>query len=176
MASLEINQTFLYTSQSYYTLTKFLSTLLFTILQMATKNCSDGTSHHSSIALLQERFRQLQRAKEMREEKELLRLLSESERSNPTTTKRYEAAAAAGFSFHSESLLPHSHSHRPPSHHQSSIYHLQPNLQSKHGGNLQTSTDHTTSIIGNITSTSAAINNNRSYNLDGSDVDTSLHL
>uniref|UniRef100_A0A803QBX2 Uncharacterized protein n=1 Tax=Cannabis sativa TaxID=3483 RepID=A0A803QBX2_CANSA len=47
---------------------------------MATKNCSDGTSHHSSIALLQERFRQLQRAKEMREEKELLRLLSESER------------------------------------------------------------------------------------------------
>ncbi|KAF4394104.1 hypothetical protein F8388_017917 [Cannabis sativa] len=123
---------------------------------MATKNCSDGTSHHSSIALLQERFRQLQRAKEMREEKELLRLLSESERSNPTTTKRYEAAAA-GFSFHSESLLPHSHSHRPPSHHQSSIYHLQPNLPSKHGGNLQTSTDHTTSIIGNITSTSAAI-------------------
>ncbi|XP_062080570.1 uncharacterized protein LOC133785336 [Humulus lupulus] len=129
---------------------------------MATRNC-DNTSHHSSIALLQERFRQLQRAKEMREEKELLRLLSESERSNPT--KRYEPA---GFSFRSESLLPHKQTS-----HQSSVYHLQPNLQSKHG-NLQ-ATDHTTSIIGNITSTSAAMNN-RTYNLDGSDVDTSLHL
>ncbi|EXB29524.1 hypothetical protein L484_010582 [Morus notabilis] len=32
---------------------------------------------HSSIALLQERFRQLQRVKEVREERELLRILSE---------------------------------------------------------------------------------------------------
>ncbi|PON43278.1 hypothetical protein PanWU01x14_274760 [Parasponia andersonii] len=129
---------------------------------MATKSC-DGTSHHSSIALLQERFRQLQRAKEMREEKELLRLLSESERSNPA--KRYEPT---GFFFHSESVLPNSH--RPPSH-QSSIY-LQPNLQSKHG-NLQA--NEATSIFGNVNSTGAAMNN-RTYNLDDSDVDTSLHL
>lgn len=127
---------------------------------MATKGC-DSTSHHSSIALLQERFRQLQRAKEMREEKELLRLLSESERTN--SAKRYEPT---GFFFHSESLLPH----RPP--HQSSIY-LQPNLQSKHG-NLQAN-ETTTSIFGNISSTGAAMNN-RTYNLDDSDVDTSLHL
>ena len=34
---------------------------------------NDPTVMHSSIALLQERFRQLQRAKEMREERELLR-------------------------------------------------------------------------------------------------------
>lgn len=128
---------------------------------MATKSC-DGTSHHSSIALLQERFRQLQRAKEMREEKELLRLLSESERTNPA--KRYEPT---GFFFHSESLLPH----RPPSSHQNSVY-LQPNLQSKHG-NLQAT--ETTSIFGNISSTGAAMNN-RTYNMDDSDVDTSLHL
>lgn len=32
---------------------------------------------HSSIALLQERFRELQRVKEMREERELLRMLTE---------------------------------------------------------------------------------------------------
>ncbi|XAR67383.1 hypothetical protein NMG60_11002116 [Bertholletia excelsa] len=43
---------------------------------------SEPPVKHSSIALLQERFRQLQRAKEMREEKELLRQLSESQRIN----------------------------------------------------------------------------------------------
>ncbi|KAK4271024.1 hypothetical protein QN277_019780 [Acacia crassicarpa] len=36
----------------------------------------DPTLLHSSIALLQERFRQLQRVKEMREERELLRMLT----------------------------------------------------------------------------------------------------
>ncbi|GKV49487.1 hypothetical protein SLEP1_g56238 [Rubroshorea leprosula] len=38
----------------------------------------DPTVVHPSIALLQERFRQLERAKEMRQEKELLRMLLES--------------------------------------------------------------------------------------------------
>ncbi|GLU17328.1 hypothetical protein SLE2022_337000 [Rubroshorea leprosula] len=38
----------------------------------------DPTVVHPSIALLQERFRQLERAKEMRQEKELLRMLPES--------------------------------------------------------------------------------------------------
>lgn len=37
----------------------------------------DSTMVHSSIALLQERFRQLQRVKEMREEKELKKLFTE---------------------------------------------------------------------------------------------------
>ncbi|GKV44925.1 hypothetical protein SLEP1_g52058 [Rubroshorea leprosula] len=37
---------------------------------------------HPSIALLQERFRQLGRAKEIREEKELLRMLLESRQIN----------------------------------------------------------------------------------------------
>ncbi|KAJ9686872.1 hypothetical protein PVL29_015642 [Vitis rotundifolia] len=44
---------------------------------------SDPTMVSSSIALLQERFRQLQRVKERREEKELLKLFSESERIAP---------------------------------------------------------------------------------------------
>ncbi|KAL6205381.1 hypothetical protein ACLB2K_022641 [Fragaria x ananassa] len=56
------------------------------------QNLNDGTVKvHSSIALLQERFKQLQRAKEMREERELLRqLIAESaERANQT----HQAAA-----------------------------------------------------------------------------------
>ncbi|XP_024021947.1 uncharacterized protein LOC112091765 [Morus notabilis] len=130
---------------------------------MATKSC-DGTAHHSSIALLQERFRQLQRAKEMRKEKELLRLFSESERtSNPT--KRYEPT---GLFFFSESVPPH---HRPPSH-QGSIY-VQQNFQGKHG-NFQG--NETNPIFANMTSTSGAAMNNRTYSFDDSDVDTSLHL
>ena len=40
---------------------------------------SDRAMVSSSIALLQERFKQLQRVKERREEKELLKLFSESE-------------------------------------------------------------------------------------------------
>ncbi|GKV38425.1 hypothetical protein SLEP1_g46337 [Rubroshorea leprosula] len=39
---------------------------------------------HPSIALLQERFRQLERAKEIRQEKELLRMLPESRQINAT--------------------------------------------------------------------------------------------
>ncbi|KAL9669763.1 hypothetical protein QQ045_007312 [Rhodiola kirilowii] len=46
---------------------------------------SDPTVCHSSIALLQERFRRLERAKEMREERELFRLLSETLKVNHPT-------------------------------------------------------------------------------------------
>ncbi|KAL7175303.1 hypothetical protein ACSBR2_028996 [Camellia fascicularis] len=49
------------------------------------RQSSDSLVNHSSIALLQERFKQLQRAKEMREERELSRQLSESQRANSTT-------------------------------------------------------------------------------------------
>ncbi|XVE78327.1 hypothetical protein DITRI_Ditri13aG0135800 [Diplodiscus trichospermus] len=44
----------------------------------------DPTRVSSSIALLQERFRQLQKVRERREEKELLKLFSESKHSSPT--------------------------------------------------------------------------------------------
>ncbi|GKV44932.1 hypothetical protein SLEP1_g52066 [Rubroshorea leprosula] len=46
----------------------------------------DPTVVHPSIALLQERFRQLERAKEMRQEKELLRMLPESRQINAAIT------------------------------------------------------------------------------------------
>lgn len=60
----------------------------------------------SSIALLQERFRQLQRAKEMREEKELLRMLNEPPNRlfiNVPTAPSYEPFT---FFFQPESGLP----------------------------------------------------------------------
>ncbi|KAF3443285.1 hypothetical protein FNV43_RR12967 [Rhamnella rubrinervis] len=45
----------------------------------------DSAMASSSIALLQERFRKLQKVKERREEKELLKLLSETERVSSST-------------------------------------------------------------------------------------------
>ena len=46
------------------------------------RESSDRTMAHSSIVLLQERFRQLQRVKEIREEKEMLKLFAQSDTSN----------------------------------------------------------------------------------------------
>lgn len=51
---------------------------------------SDQTSiHSSSIALLQERFRRLQRVKEMREEKAMFRFFSESDRCTSPSSRKY---------------------------------------------------------------------------------------
>lgn len=71
-------------------------------------NNSSAAIHSSSISLLRERFRQLQRIKEMREEKELLRLitLAKAEQPRPlltsTTTPYYKPA----WFFHPELLHP----------------------------------------------------------------------
>ncbi|XP_039139940.1 uncharacterized protein LOC120277249 [Dioscorea cayenensis subsp. rotundata] len=43
------------------------------------RQSNDPTVLHSSIALLQERFRKLQKVKEMREERELLRVFTDAE-------------------------------------------------------------------------------------------------
>ena len=70
----------------------------------------DPTAINSSIALLQERFRQLQRVKEMREERELLKMLSAEPKhfnSNPTIMT-YEPARLF---FHPEWTIP---SRSPP--------------------------------------------------------------
>ncbi|KAI5334063.1 hypothetical protein L3X38_024196 [Prunus dulcis] len=129
----------------------------------------DGTVSHSSIVLLQERFRQLQRAKEMREERELLRqVLSGSERINVPAT-HYEPTGLFFQSGGSGGLTdPH---YKPPP--QGSMYH-KPNLQSKHDNFLQVSDDES-QVLGNICSSSVSVMN-RTNNFDDSDVDTSLHL
>ncbi|KAI4298793.1 hypothetical protein L6164_032310 [Bauhinia variegata] len=63
---------------------------------------------HSSIALLQERFRQLQRVKEMREERELLKLVSQPKQLNHNPTTSYEPTRLF---FHPELVVP---SRSPP--------------------------------------------------------------
>ncbi|KAL0907062.1 hypothetical protein M5K25_025602 [Dendrobium thyrsiflorum] len=51
---------------------------------MGKKN-SEASVHHSSIALLQERFRQLERVKELREEREQNKALTDAGRRSPST-------------------------------------------------------------------------------------------
>ncbi|KAK9935877.1 hypothetical protein M0R45_012751 [Rubus argutus] len=63
----------------------------------------DAVVVRSSIALLQERFRELQRVKAMREQREVLRLLALSE---PNHSMNYEPAEAARLFFH-----PNDHHH-----------------------------------------------------------------
>ncbi|XVF03682.1 hypothetical protein REPUB_Repub05bG0014600 [Reevesia pubescens] len=111
---------------------------------------------HSSIALLQERFKQLQRVKEMKE-REALRLLSEAERINPATPQE----ALQSF-FHSELIL----QPRPPL--QGFLY-RESRMQSMH-------TQHQvieTPILSNSQPRETVMHTSTFNN---SDVDTSLHL
>ncbi|XP_057465795.1 uncharacterized protein LOC130755432 [Actinidia eriantha] len=102
--------------------------------------------HSSSIALLQERFRQLQRAKEMREEKELMKQVSKSHPTNSPTCHD-----PSRLFFNSELIAPP----RPP-----------PLLQDS-----SSSLHHR---MGQSKNTETILC--RSSNYDDSDIDTSLHL
>ncbi|KAJ6314515.1 hypothetical protein OIU78_018070 [Salix suchowensis] len=69
----------------FYSTTKSLSpirsapaTFQLHLSRLLRQSC-DPAIIHSSIALLQERFRQLERAKEMRQQRELLKLFSEAD-------------------------------------------------------------------------------------------------
>lgn len=127
---------------------------------MATQSC-EGSANHSSIALLQERFRQLQKAKEMREEKELMRLHSES----GTGRRSYEPPQV---------IYPHSH-RPPPQPHGSAIYQQQPKLQLQ---SMQADSQATETNFANIFSRGALGMHVTNYNAvdDIADVDTSLRL
>ncbi|GFZ07379.1 hypothetical protein Acr_19g0003160 [Actinidia rufa] len=103
--------------------------------------------HSSSIALLQERFRQLQRAKEMREEKELMKQVSKSHPTNSPTCSHDPSRLF----FNSELITPP----RPP-----------PLLQDSSSSLL-----HRTGQSKNTETILC-----RSSNYDDSDIDTSLHL
>ncbi|OAY28392.1 hypothetical protein MANES_15G062700v8 [Manihot esculenta] len=123
---------------------------------MGTQNC-DPTIMPSSIALLQERFRQLERAKEMRQKRDLLRLFTEAEQVK--SAKAYEP---------SRPFLHPELSHSPGQPLQGSRY-LQPNMESKH-----------TSLVINEPPNWAKRSKNTvariANDFDVSDVDTSLHL
>ncbi|KAB1995383.1 hypothetical protein ERO13_D13G138400v2 [Gossypium hirsutum] len=109
---------------------------------------------HSSIALLQERFRRLQRAKELRQEREVLRLLSEAERINQGTPN-----VASQLFFHSELIL----QPRPPL--QGSV-HRESSMQIRRQV-LETP------ILSNLQQRDMVLHTST---FNDSDVDTSLHL
>ena len=68
----------------------------------------DPTSFHSSIALLQERFRQLQRVKEMREERELQKMLNEPKQFTSNSTLTYHNSNTSSILSHPELIMPSS--------------------------------------------------------------------
>ncbi|TKY57481.1 hypothetical protein E2542_SST21929 [Spatholobus suberectus] len=120
---------------------------------------NDPTTVNSSIALLQERFRQLEKVKERREGKELLKLLScESQRStsstmhNPTSQNSQQPRL----------VVPHN---RPTLHDSLS---LGLNLTNKQGDHNAMKPTPSSNLWPQGASTSR--------NFDSSDVDTSLHL
>lgn len=124
----------------------------------------------SSIALLQERFRQLQRVREKREEREereLLNLFSEANERINSPTMSYESSKLP---FRPDKFFPL----RPPLHDALAL-----------GLNLQSSSRHT-SFKGNKTtknftnlwpgdSAASSVRTSKNH-FDSSDVDTSLHL
>ena len=120
----------------------------------------DPTVVSSSIALLQERFRQLQKVREKREEKELLKLFSESDRASPTM--RYEPNR---LSFQSEVILPYRQLH------QDSLS-LGLNSQSRQTDYRDMAIPASTSLWPNNSEATSSTSNF----FENSDVDTSLHL
>ncbi|KAE8725453.1 putative Heavy metal transport/detoxification superfamily protein [Hibiscus syriacus] len=111
---------------------------------------------YSSIALLQERFRHLQRAKEMRREREVLWLLSKAEHINQATPHQ----APQSFFGSELILLP-----RPPL--QGSIY-TQTSMHAQHHQVIDTLS------LSNLQPRDSVVHHASTFN--DSDVDTSLHL
>ncbi|KAL6281904.1 hypothetical protein ACE6H2_012833 [Prunus campanulata] len=151
----------------------------------------DATVIHSSIALLQERFRQLQRVKEMREEREILRMLAlcDSEpkhkqlmmmnTSNPIPTVHNKPAAERLFFHpdHHDLIQPHGHGSS-----ESGIsLSLWPALQSNHEDYILYRSIETPLLINlwpsvrDTPSLDTYSNKFQGSDCD-SDVDTSLHL
>ncbi|CAI8587111.1 unnamed protein product [Vicia faba] len=110
-------------------------------------NSNSTMVKNSSIALLQERFRQLEKVKERREGKQLLRLLSSSE-TNTNTEQRLMVRS----SYDHDSLS------------------LGLNLTYKQGDKNNTKSNTS------LSEWSQGASSSTSRNFDASDVDTSLHL
>ncbi|KAI4305663.1 hypothetical protein L6164_029015 [Bauhinia variegata] len=125
----------------------------------------DPTTVNSSIALLQERFRQLEKVKERREGKELLKLFSEAQTSS--SAKRFQPSES--------SLQPRlvDHQHRPSALHHDSLS-LGLNLTNKVVNDNRSPGRGSPAV--NLWADGAAATSSTSRNFDNSDVDTSLHL
>lgn len=138
---------------------------------------NDPTMVNSSIALLQERFRQLEKVKERREGKELLKLFSSSD----TTSHNMTNSSSANLHFQSSSpsspklVIPTHHTHKPNLHDSLS---LGLNMANKLQGDDQYghSTAKTHPSNSSLWSDHAASTSSMARNFEYSDVDTSLHL
>ncbi|KAG6768959.1 hypothetical protein POTOM_024573 [Populus tomentosa] len=138
------------------------------------KENTDPIVIQSSIALLQERFRQLQRVKAMREEKELSRNIHvESTKQSSPTMQYHEPAAANRLFFHPELIL----QPRSPPHVCLSLW---PNPQGKQAGFRCEETPALMSLsstksppkLGVLDKFDASATDDD----DDDDIDTSLHL
>ncbi|PSS10427.1 Protein FAM50B like [Actinidia chinensis var. chinensis] len=139
------------------------------LTQMGRESSDRQVVIHSSIALLRERFMQLQREKEMRQRRELLRTLWESERyiTNSSTISHYEPSQL--FFFQTEILKP------PPC--QVSLA-LWPNSQIKHSNSFQGTEKPQVMKLWQPSTTDKPFVRAPpiKFNDSDSDVDTSLHL
>ncbi|XP_048447322.1 uncharacterized protein LOC125480475 [Pyrus x bretschneideri] len=137
----------------------------------------ETTVVHSSIALLQERFRELQKVKAMREEREISRMLALSTDSEPKQFTAMDRNPTMLNLFHFDHIV---HGRRTSA--SGGSLSLWPTLQSKHVDCPQRKTE--TLLLINLwptftDDTSLKICSNKfedSIPNSGSDVDTSLHL
>ncbi|KAL3521835.1 hypothetical protein ACH5RR_014669 [Cinchona calisaya] len=142
---------------------------------MATK--SDQAALHSSITLLQERFKQLQKIREMRQERELLRLLSDIQERR---TSSYSSSSIVHSYQPSASLFCNSqvNIHQKPS--SQLALSLWPDSHMKHDnfGGLEYSAaqDNKSSGLCGTALGNASSVLNKFDDSSSSDVDTSLHL
>ncbi|KAJ4981196.1 hypothetical protein NE237_032033 [Protea cynaroides] len=123
------------------------------------RQSNDTIAISSSIALLQERFRELQRVKAMREERKLLKWFVDSERNTPTMHLE-----TARLFFNPELILPPG----PP--HQGFLSH-RANTQVNHANFRAVEVP----LLMNFWPRDKA-NMHTSNNFDDTDIDTSLHL
>lgn len=119
------------------------------------RESGDPTAVGSSIVLLQERFRQLQKMKEKREGRELLKLFSESEQITTTPSKCSDPERTV-------------YTSRPPPRDSLS---LGLDLYNKHADFRPIQTPPSTNLW-----SAGAAKVSKSYSYEKSDVDTSLHL
>lgn len=130
----------------------------------------DPTMVNSSIALLQERFRQLEKVKERREGKELLKLFSsETQRSRGSSSSASMHLPAPDYSsLHpTRHVVALPHNHRPTLQHDSLSLGLNTPSKLLHDHHSTIKTSSNSSLWSEAESTS---------NFEHSDVDTSLHL
>jgi hypothetical protein len=133
---------------------------------------------NSSIVLLQERFRQLQRVKEMREKRELLKMLGNHETKHMNSSRGMSHEPITRLFFHPELININSSGSPSPPHVSLSLWPTSQGMQDDNNNNsTSTSSDtvETLVLFKNFCSQSKPLQASWN-NVHDSGVDTSLHL